>query len=367
VDAEHGPESRLAAHTLTPHTDLASARSAWTDLAERSGNVFSTWEWASAWWRQFGRDGSLRVVEVRRSDGSPAAILPLYEASRRPLRIVRIVGHGLADQLGPISAPADRTLAATSLLHTLSGRSPSWDLVLADRLPRVEGWRELTSGTVVRQEPSPVLGIDGKTWDDFLASRSANFRSQVRGRERKLVRNHGLRYRLTERPGDLTRDLGSLYSLHRARWGGISDAFSPKRWEFHKEFAAQALARGWLRLWIAEVEGRPIAAWYGFRFGDADWYYQAGRDPAWERSSVGFALLTHTMRESFEDGMREYRLLLGDESYKDRFATDDPGLETIVVTGAHPRGAAAGLLTARLPSIVGGRVVRRLLDRGTRG
>jgi len=64
-------------------------------------------------------------------------------------------------------------------------------------------------------------------------------------------------------------------------------------------------------------------------------YYQMGRDPAWNEAALGFVLLAHTIREAIQDGMIEYRLLRGDESFKYRFATSDPGLETL----ARPNGA----------------------------
>jgi len=115
------------------------------------------------------------------------------------------------------------------------------------------------------------------------------------------------------------------------------------------------------------VGGRTIAAWYGFRYGDAEWYYQAGRDPAWEESSVGFVLLSHTVREAFEARMREYRLLLGDEPYKERFATEDPGLETLGLAGTRRgRAALTGVaLAEHLPGRAG-RVSGGLIDRSTR-
>ena len=64
------------------------------------------------------------------------------------------------------------------------------------------------------------------------------------------------------------------------------------------------------------------------RFHGIDWYYQAGRDPH-VQEATGFVLLSHTMRVAIEDGVREYRLLEGDEAYKYRFATEDLGLQTV--------------------------------------
>src|SRR5439155_17070455 len=109
---------------------------------------------------------------------------------------------------------------------------------------------------------------------------------------------------------------------------------------FHREFAQVALDRGWLRLWILELDGRPAAAWYGFRFGGVETYYQSGRDPAADRLAVGFVLLVQTIRAALKDGIREYRFGRGAESYKYRFASEDPGLETVAVA-TRPLGRAA--------------------------
>ena len=57
--------------------------------------------------------------------------------------------------------------------------------------------------------------------------------------------------------------------------------------------------------------------------------YQAGRDPALDRHSVGLLLHAQAIRETIADGLREYRFLRGGEAYKRRFADLDRGVETI--------------------------------------
>src|SRR5207249_3746970 len=114
---------------------------------------------------------------------------------------------------------------------------------------------------------------------------------------------------------------------HRARFPG-SPWFASAE-PFHREFAAIAFERGWLRLWTLELDGRAVASWLGYRFQRVESYYQAGRDPALQRARIGFVLLAHTIREALRDGMTEYRLLRGNEQFKYRFATSDPGVETI--------------------------------------
>ena len=178
------------------------------------------------------------------------------------------------------------------------------------------------------------------SWEGFLKARSRNFRSQIRRKERSLLEK-GLSYRLSDDPEKLEADMGTLATLHEARWGAQgSGALRDRRAAFHLDFARAALERGWLRLWLAEVEEKPVGAWYGFRFAGKEWYYQSGRDPEWDRESVGLVLLAHTIRSAFDDGLTTYKLLRGDDAYKDRFATSDPGLQT-VVAGRGPLGKAA--------------------------
>jgi CelD/BcsL family acetyltransferase involved in cellulose biosynthesis len=318
-----------------PHPEclFEDLREDWSRLAGAGDNVFATWEWARTWWKHFGGGRPLLPRLCVSENGAAIAVLPLYLARRRPLRVMRLVGHGPADELGPVGRREDAVAAARHLKHALE--DVPCDLFLADQLPGGVDWPGVLGGAVLRRESSPVLRAP-EGWEEFLSTRSANFRQQVAGRERRLQREHRLFFRLVDDPARLQQDLDTLFALHRAL-RPRSD-FGPEA--FHREFAATALERGWLRFWILELDGLPAAAWYGFRFRGVESYYQAGRDPAADRLSVGSVLLVHTMRAAFDDGVREYRLGRGAENYKYRFASDDPGVVTVVAPNG-PLGATA--------------------------
>lgn len=348
--------------TLEPLDGLSAAREEWTALAERAGNLFATWEWADAWWRVYGEGRPLAVTGCRDPEDRLVAILPLYVARRGPVRMLRFIGHGPADQLGPVCAPEDRRATADALRRLLADRRELWNVMLAERLAPAEGWTGMLGATVVHREESPTLHVGGRSFDEYLASRSKNFREQVRRRARKLAREHEVEFRLSD-PDRLDADLDTLFRLHDARWSDSGDetsAFDESRKSFHRAFARHAVERGWLRLWVLEAAGQPVACWYGFRFAQIDWYYQSGRDPAWERESVGFVLLCHTIAAAFDDGMLEYRLLRGGEGYKDRFASDDPGLETVALRrGLLGRAALLAARSAASMPATGRRLARR--------
>ncbi len=317
--------------------DIAALEPHWRRLAEDAGRLFSTPEWMASWWRHLGGEEEPRTLALFDCDAEPVAVLPLAVGRVGPVRVLRFAGHGPADASGPVCGPA---LARPSL-EALAGSLRAPAHLLAERVPLAG---ELPHGFVeLQREQSPTIDIaDG--WDAYLKSRSSNFRSQVKRKERKLQRESGLEYRLAS-AATLEADMATLVRLHEARWGSEgSGAFAGARAPFHLDFARSALERGWLRLWVAEVEGdRPIAAWYGFRFAGEELYYQSGRDPEWDRSSIGLVLLAQTIRAAAEDGVSCYRLLRGGESYKDRFASGDEP----VVTIATSRGAL-GRVSIRL-------------------
>lgn len=330
-------------------------------LAERSGDVFATWEWASVWWRHYGVGREQAAIPCTDSDGTIAAILPLCVDRRGPVGVLRWIGFGPGDRLGPICAPEHTHAAAIALRRALT-RRPRWQpILLAERLPNELDWGPL-GGVELQRESSPVVDAAGLDWDGFLAGRSSNFRSQLGRKERKLLREHDLGYRLCDDPARVRDDMRTMIALHALRWAEEgSSAFSPPADEFHLEFAERALERGWLRLWLAEIDDRAVAAWYGFRYGGCEWFYQSGRDPEWDRLSIGLVLMAHTLREALGDGVDRYHLLRGDEAYKARFATDDPGVRTVALG----RGAVGRVLvTAGRAALESAPGLRRIATRG---
>jgi CelD/BcsL family acetyltransferase involved in cellulose biosynthesis len=334
----HGPESAPADLRLESLESFDDLRQEWAELAERSGNVFSTWEWLSTWWRHFGHKHELLLTACRGQGNRLVAVLPLYRRTAGGMRMIRFVGHGPGDQLGPICDSEERFEAARALRSFLDQRDLDWNLFLAEQLPVDEGWQALLSAQRISQTGMPLLRAGGMMWEDFLAARSANFRQQVGRRERNLERLHEVRYRLAVRPDSLQADLDVLFDLHRKRWHGQTSRFSEDE-AFHRDFAEQAQKRGWLRLWFLELDQEPVAAWYGFRYCGAEYFYQAGRDPRRE-GAPGFVLFCHTIRQALAEGMREYRLLRGDEKYKYRFANEDRRLDTLAL-GRGAIGVAA--------------------------
>jgi CelD/BcsL family acetyltransferase involved in cellulose biosynthesis len=334
---------------------LDSLRDDWARLAATSGNVFATWEWNRLWWRHYGRGRALRIGVAQRN-AEVEAIVPLFMWSRRPLRVLRLMGHGHGDCLGPICDREDDKTAKRVLRRVLE--TQAHDVFIGDWVASDRNWSRVLRGRIVRRTGYPILRLPESSWDAFLAGQSQRFRKRARNLRNRIEREHAVSYRYAD-AASLERDLDVAFRLHQARFGAHSGCnFCGNHEQFHRKFAATALERGWLRLLMMELDGAPACFEYGFLFESAYFAYQAGRDPEWDWYSVGFVLELECIRRALEDGATEYRFLGGEEDYKYRFPTEDPRLETVVAPGSRwGRLAAAGVDALwRLP---GGRAALR--------
>lgn len=349
-----GTERTLRAEAIgDPQRALALADE-WRPLAEERGNAFVTPEWFRAAAEVYGESAAPLAVAVREDSGALAGILPLaIDLSGRP-RALRFAGSGLGDHFHPACAIEDEELVAAAAGEALSEVSAKWSAIVLENVLADATWPEaLRAGAPARLaavagRPAvlPYTETGGASWEEYLAGRSRSFRNQVGRKLRKLEREHEVRFRSAAGPGEAGRDLETLFDLHRRRWDEREGASSltESAIEFHRRFAAACAERGWLRLYVMEIDGDAAAAFYGWSLGGRFSYYQAGLNPGHSRHSAGFLLLAHAMRSAFEEGASSFELLLGDEPFKARFAAAEREATTLtLVRAAHPaRAAIAG-------------------------
>lgn len=331
----------------------------WRALAEGRSNGFLTPEWFSAALEPSARKPCVPVVRDR--GGQLVGLLPLTLERRQRLSVLAFAGGGLGDVFHAVSSRDREEDVLTAVARDLARRRGWAALALA----RVEGecWARAfeVAGLRVghdRLDELPSIEFDGRTWDDYLAERSGSLRRELGQKRRRLERDHAVRFRRTATQEELTHDLATFLSLHGARRKarGERSALIGDGRAVIEQFARDALARGWLRLWILETRDAPVAAWLGWRVGSRMAAYSSGWDPAWARYSVGTLIRANAMRAAAEEGCDWFDLLLGGEDYKHRYATGVRRVETLVVTPArHPArllvGAELGLRKAgrRLP------------------
>lgn len=317
-----------------PGPDLDELVSEWRRIAELRGNPFVTPEWFFA-----TASGRRRVVVVKREDGSLLGLLPLVEEPWRGIRALRFSGFQIGDRFHPVAAPGDECETVIEAIKALSEAGER--RVVLDKCADGAGWLDHLGGggtpmafREISTASLPWIDLSGRDWDQYLSDLSKNLRSRIRRMERKLIREHGMSIRSVAEAGELETDFATLFELHDARRDQVGGtALGSERHRLQLlGFCRSALDRGWLRLRIMECDGRPVAAFLGWRLGPSYCFYQTGFDPAWGRLSVGLVSLSLAIRDAFEEGASEFDLLLGDEAYKQRLADGNRKVTTGILT-----------------------------------
>jgi CelD/BcsL family acetyltransferase involved in cellulose biosynthesis len=192
---------------------------------------------------------------------------------------------------------------------------------------------------------APVVELEGRTFDEWISGRSANFRQQARRRRRRLEAR-GAVFRMTTLV-DLDNDLEVFVRLHHQRWKrrGGSLTMNPRVERLLHEAGRALLPSERFRLWSLEVDGRTISSQLFVSAGGEVAYYNGGFDPEWAHLSPGMQTILAAIVDSCE--RREARVDLGggDEEYKQRLADRD---QPLVWKSVFPRTAGYPLARARI-------------------
>jgi hypothetical protein len=143
--------------------DVEALRDDWSRLAEESRNVFSSWEWNVLWWRRFGAGRRAAIVVCRDAGGTARAIVPLYRWTRLPLTVLRFLGHGHGDLLGPICA-REPDVWAEALEVALD--AVRCDILVGDLMPGDRRRPPGLAGKVLSQTGYPILEFHGASWEE---------------------------------------------------------------------------------------------------------------------------------------------------------------------------------------------------------
>lgn len=345
-------DAATLASTIGGLDQILIAREEWNRLAVQAGSPFLTPDWLLAWWRAFG-EGEPACLLVRNTGGE----LRAAAFCRRTRGVLASLTN---DESGDWDVVAlDDTarrqawaeLAAVGALRLRLERLPQSALAPATSVLRAAGYRVTASpGPCSPWRPLPP------SWEDLMASVSRNARSQF-GRRRRALEREG---ELTLRVDISGRDLDAVLALEASGWKHhestaiTSDARSER---LYREFAAAAAAKGWLRLYLLELDGVPIAADYGCVLGNAGFLLKTGFDERYGRLSPGLILRGEVLRASIEEGLGRYDFLGGPDPYKLRWGASV--LPRATIWGYRGLAAPGHLWRSRLRARL-----KRLRDRG---
>lgn len=320
---------------------LESGAAVWDALNART--PFMSWAWHRAWADAAPEAAASFGILSRHEDGNIDALLPLV---RRRTLFHRVPVTALTWAIGDMGCPDYLDVLATPhadfsvLVPQLE--SLDWQvIVLSNLAPGAPNARRLCAslverGHTIHHEPlwtCPYLDL-AEDWERYLGGLTKSRRQALRYMDRSLRRRHAVT--ITDYNGDrIEAGWRHLVDLHQRRWtgsgGGAGALSDPAIQRLHLRFAAELSKRDELWLTTLDLDGVPAAAWYGFTSGDTVYFYQCGRDPRWDKESVGQVLIAAMIRRAMERGFKRFDFLRGNDAYKQHWATSARTTEQITI------------------------------------
>ncbi len=310
--------------------ELQGLRPAWDALLResRSGSIFLSWEWVTAWWSSYGCPGELRIAAAFDRDGVLRGIAPMRSGEMRrygqTAPALSFIGDGSndSDYLDFIVASGheDEVMHAFSA-HWAKALDRGVVVVLnemPETSPHLRFLRERNNGSrnFLWAESDVDCGSVGlpESWEGYLSILRPRFRSKVRSVLRTLESHAEVRFGFCDSQQQIERLLPVLFDLHTRRWAkeGKPGVFGGEnKRDFYARLSSLLLERGWLRFSWIEWDGRVLACQYGFVHEGKYFQLQEGYEPASEHWNPGIGLRAWSIKELLSAGISEYDFLAG--------------------------------------------------------
>ncbi len=364
--------AELQAELVDQAAGLTGLAAPWRELAVVNARPMSLPEWALAWLaHRAPATGAVRVAVVRERD-RVIGLAPMFVEEGKPGRTdYRFIGAPIP-RLTPLAVPGREWDVAEAVAAVLATATPSPDVIALEGHPLVSQWPQaLAHGWPGRAAPwhvqyfiqhAPVTTLGMATFDEWLATKSHNFRSEMRRRRRRFGDAGGLA-RVSTRD-TLGKDVEALLSLHRARWSnrGRSEivAYEEGVRRIFIQVGDALLDTGGFRLLVLEVDGQPIAAHVYAAAGGEVVFINGGWDERYAKLSPSVLCLLEAIEDAIRRGERRFDLGPGAQPYKLRIADgDDPVAWTMLM----PAGRRLPATVARTIPMLGRRRVRDFAKR----
>jgi CelD/BcsL family acetyltransferase involved in cellulose biosynthesis len=302
------------------YPELGPLAADWDELARLSGTPFMTYAWLSAWWSGFGEGEPIWLL-LQDADGSLRAGAFLH---RRGSRLDAAANVHSGDWNGLARDEPARAELWEALAQLGANR------VQLQALPEgVEGTRATCdalagAGYSVVRVPGPFcpwLELPA-SWDELIGGVSGSLRSQVKRRRKGLEKEGVVSFRTVTGGPTFEEDLETFLKLEASGWkakSGTAILSQPSTERLYREFAHGAAGRGWMRLYMLELDGEAIAADYGCAYEGRGVFIKTGFNEVHSRLSPGLVLRAEVLRSSIEEGLDHYDFLGEADVYKTRW------------------------------------------------
>jgi len=352
----HAATTDTGAATVEIITDPAkfiAMEAEWNDTVDRASiyHPFLRHEWMRTWWESFAAGRRLHIIVVR-CDAQIVAIAPMmwetasmYGVQVRRLRLLQNDHTPDADFI--IAGNPDECYRA--IWQAMVNSPERWDVLLLSEVPhesptlialRALADEQRFAMGVWASDESPYLSLN-RTYDEYMASLSREFRQNLRNRWTRLTKLGTPAFEVLDGWAAIKESCPDALHLEASGWkqsAGTSIESDRATHSFYTKLADRAAAAGWLRLFYLTLDGRRIATAYAAEYDGRLMFIKTGYDPEFAKCSP-FKTLTHlAIRHAFESGLHEVDFLGTAEAWKLEWTKTTRNHDWLFIFGNTVRG-----------------------------
>lgn len=373
-----GP-GQLAVEEVSDRAAVASLAPEWEDLIGRTGRAcfFSSREWLDAWLASFRTEQPLALLLARRGS-TLVGLLPLLEGTRGWLCGGSGGLEGPVNEQTPCGSllcegdPAPILAAFLGHVRRTRGRVPlHLPLFAADGAP-VQALREIAAEGRYRvaEKPSRCSArvLAHGSWSDYLATRSKHAQREWRRKRKRLDEAGRVEIRTVTAAAELPGALQEVIDVESRSWKhGEGTSFQRETGveDFYRRLAEGCAARGWLRLFLLYLDGRPAAHCFAVVYGGELLALKTSFAAELANLSPGLALMLAVSELAFGEGLAAVDLLGHPDRWKLEMANEQrPHVDLCVFPRAHVRCGACVFLEERVEPILKEKLPPRVAQAG---
>jgi CelD/BcsL family acetyltransferase involved in cellulose biosynthesis len=343
------------AELITRAEDLGAYADAWDALAVCVQRPLGSPKWLMPWLRHAAPEGAqVRTIVLKEGD-ELVGIAPFIVQHGSMGRVdARLFGVPFTERREPFAKPGHEQALAEHTARLLAAEKTT--ILALEGIDIASPWPDWLARhypgamkpVIARRAvlDTPTLSLDGMSYDDWMQSKSGNFRSQMRRMRRQLNEDGGL-VRMTSASDDVEKDVDAFMRLHLGRWEGRggSGLAEVAMHDMLVDAAGELLPEERFRLYLVELQGKPIGAGLFVAGGGEIAYFNGGFDEEYGKYKPTLQTILSALEDSFERGEKRMDFGGGAQPYKLRFADGEAPLTWV---NLRPRNARYPLTRAQL-------------------
>ena len=304
---------------LSESPDIAPFEDEWERLFAYPGNEPSTsFEWTRAMLQNHLSAGDRVFLLGLTRASETLALAPLVARSMRvlryPVRVLCPISDNYNTHSDLLSSSLDEQ-AARAFMAALYELPVQWDVFRMSNLLEEHALvrhfvsaapRRTPPGLLRESHASYFLNLP-PSYEDYLAARTAKFRSHLKRTERKIQAEHSVAIREFTGAAEIDRAYEMLLEIERHSWKhahGTAITAVQRQVGFYRELCRGAAARGRLHLQVLLLDDQPAAYNLGYIRDEVYSYLKTSFVEAWKPLGVASFLRALLVRSLIERRLR---------------------------------------------------------------